>query len=69
MTGAFSGNVAREMGNVVFRDADSKDETDFDTEPPGFRKPGGGYASFSKDFGCIKTRKVSGKLPDLVVGK
>ena len=44
------------------------DGRNFDTEPPGLPKPGGGYNSFSKDFGYIKTWKVSKNLPGLVIG-
>ena len=56
---------------MVFLEADgtdNKDETDFYKEPPVFWKPGGVYDSFSKDFGYIKTRKVSANLPGLIVG-
>ena len=41
-------------------------ETDFYMEPPGFRKPGGGYDLFSKDLGHTKTWKVFENLPGLV---
>ena len=59
-------------GKRIFGDADGTDktdETDFYAEPPGFRKPGGGYDMFLKDFGQIKTWKVFGNLPGLVVGR
>ena len=57
--------VFRDMGNEV-RGAFFLDEggagmegiMNFCMEPPGFRKPGGGYASFSKDIGHTKTWKV-----------